>query len=170
MHLCSRRSNVSIPGAAVVRLLVLTLAATVCATAQNENNDAPEPSPPPPSTSAFSLSGVVVNSVTGEPVRRALVQVAGPPLTTATPLTLLTDSEGRFQFSDLPESDITLVAHKPGFFSDQELHPENYQPSIVHLGANTPSMVLKLLPEGSISGHVSTTKGDPLEDLSLIHI
>jgi hypothetical protein len=77
---------------------------------------------------------------------------------------LLTDSEGRFEFPNLPESDITLAARKPGFFSDQELHPENFQPVIVHLGANTPSMVLKLLPESNISGHVLTTNGEALED------
>src|SRR4029077_697680 len=110
------------------------------------------------------LTGVVLNSVSGEPIRRALVQVAGPPLNTTTPLALLTDSEGRFEFPNLPESDITLAARKPGFFSDQELHPENFQPAIVHLGANTPSTVLKLLPESSISGHVATVSGEPLED------
>jgi hypothetical protein len=79
-------------------------------------------------------------------------------------LALLTDSEGRFEFPNLPEADITLAARKPGFFSDQELHPENFQPAIVHLAANTPSMVLKLLPEGTISGHVTTTSGEALED------
>jgi Carboxypeptidase regulatory-like domain len=161
MHLRFDRSSVPVAPAAVVRLVALCLALAASAAAQNENNQPAEPPVPPPSP--YSLSGVVLNSVTGEPVRRALVQVAGPPVTT-TALTLLTDSEGHFQFADLPESDVTLVARKPGFFSEQELHPENYQPSIVHLGENTPSMVLKLVPESSISGHVATVKGEPLED------
>jgi hypothetical protein len=176
MRLPFRRSRVSIPAIAFVRLLMLLLALAGWAFAQDEPSQPAEPSPtpeppaalepatPPPSTNTYSLAGVVLNSVTGEPVRRALVQVAGPPLNATTPLALLTDSEGRFEFPNLPESDITLAARKPGFFSDQELHPENFQPVIVHLGANTPSMVLKLLPEGHISGHVGTTSGEALED------
>jgi hypothetical protein len=176
MRLPFRRSRVSIPALALVRLLTLLLALAGCAFSQDEPTQPAEPAPtpeppaalepamPPPNTTTYSLSGIVLNSVTGEPVRRALVQVAGPPLTTANPMALLTDSEGRFEFPDLPEADITVAARKPGFFSDQELHPENYQPPIVHLGANTPSTVLKLLPESSISGHVATVSGEPLED------
>ena len=176
MRLPFRRSRVSTPAIAFVRLLTLLLALAGCAFSQDEPSQPAEPSPtpeppalsepaaPPPNPTTYSLTGIVVNSVTGEPVPRALVQVAGPPLTTNTPLALLTDSEGRFEFPDLPESDITVAARKPGFFSDQELHPENYQPPIAHLGANTPSTVLKLLPESSISGHVATVSGEPLED------
>ena len=176
MHLPARSSRLSIPAAAV-RLLALHLAFGAFVLAQDQPAEPGEQTPPPleppaisepppaPSNaSTYSLSGVVVNSVTGEPVRRALVQLAGPPLNTKTPMALLTDSEGRFSFSDLPESDVTLVARKPGFFGDQEVHPENYQPTITHLGASTPSIVLKILPEGSISGRVTTTSGEMLED------
>jgi Carboxypeptidase regulatory-like domain len=170
MRLPFHRSRGAIPAIAFVRLLTLLLALAGCALSQDEPSQpaeppaALEPATPPPNTTAYSLTGIVLNSVTGEPVRRALVQVAGPPLTSAQPLAVLTDSEGRFEFPDLPESDITVAARKPGFFSDQELYPENYQPPIVHLGANTPSTVLKLLPESSISGHVATVSGEPLED------
>ena len=169
-------SRVSVPALVVVRLLALLLALAGWVFAQDEPAQPAEPTPtpeppaaseplaPPPNSATYSLTGVVLNSVSGEPVRRALVQVAGPPLNATTPLALLTDSEGRFEFPNLPESDITLAARKPGFFSDQELHPENFQPAIVHLGANTPSMVLRLLPEGTISGHVATTSGEALED------
>jgi len=176
MRLPLRCSRVSIPALVAVGLLVLLLALAGCVFAQDdpaqpaellptpEPPASSEPLTPPPNSATYSLTGVVLNSVSGEPIRRALVQVAGPPLNTTTPLALLTDSEGRFEFPNLPESDITLAARKPGFFSDQELHPETFQPAIVHLGANTPSMVLKLLPEGTISGHVATTSGEALED------
>jgi hypothetical protein len=107
---------------------------------------------------------MVVNSVTGEPVRRALVQVLTGPSTGGTPLSALTDSEGHFEFSSLPEAVIFMGARKPGFFNELELHPENYQPDIVHLTADTQSVVLKLLPESVIFGHVATVKGEPIED------
>ncbi len=138
--------------------LLLALAAP--AAAQDPANAYALPAPP---SSTHSLSGVVVNSVTGEPVRRALVQVAGSSAG-GNPVSVLTDSEGRFEFPALPESEIVLAARKPGFFNNLELHPELYQPEIVHLGADTSSLVLKLLPEGAIVGHVATVKGEPIED------
>lgn len=175
MRLPFRDVRPRIPASVAFRLTVLLLALGAVAVAQNGPSEPAEPTPTPepapvesssarPNAATYSVSGLVLNSVTGEPVRRALVQVAGPALDTTTPLALLTDSEGRFNFPDLPESDITLAARKPGFFNDQELHPENFQPAIVHIGTNTPSMVLKLLPECTIWGHVVTTTGEPLED------
>src|SRR5215472_15306131 len=69
-------------------------------------------------SSGYTVSGIVVNSVTGDPVRRALVQItnlAGGPSSS------FTDSEGKFQFTHVPGADVELVARKPGFFNDQEL-------------------------------------------------
>jgi hypothetical protein len=138
--------------------VALLLAMTTRASAQDNVTDTPAPP-----RNAYTIAGVVVNSVTGEPVRRALVQLSDLPVT---PPGTLTDSEGRFQFADLPESDIALAVRKPGFFNDQELHPDSLQfPRIVHVDSNTPSIVLKLVPEGTISGQVSTNKGEALEDV-----
>src|SRR5207245_1360619 len=67
-------------------------------------------------TGTITMSGVVVNSVTGEPVPRALVQMNGMVSRVA-----LTDAEGRFQFDNLPETQAVLIAHKPGYFSEMEL-------------------------------------------------
>jgi hypothetical protein len=145
-----------------VWLFALSLGMGAQAAAQTETPDLRQPSPA--SLSTHNLSGVVVNSVTGEPVRRALVQVVVGPSTGGSQLSELTDSEGRFEFSVLAESEIAVMAHKPGFFSDLELHPEAFQPQIVHLTADTQSVVLKLLPESVIFGHVATVKGEPIED------
>jgi hypothetical protein len=132
------------------------------AAAQPETPDPPQPSPGSPSV--HTLSGVVVNSVTSEPVRRALVEVVAGPLTGGSQLSVLTDSEGRFEFPALPASEVVVMVHKPGYFNDLELHPEQFQPKIVPLGADTRSLVLKLLPESMIFGHVATLKGEPIED------
>jgi hypothetical protein len=135
---------------------LLTLAIGV--SAQSDTPDAPVPT-----RSALTVAGVVVNSVTGEPIRRALVQVAN--LSVGSPA-MLTDTEGRFQFADLPEAEIALAVRKPGFFNEQELHPESARPPMFfHVGANTPSIVLKLVPEATMSGRVLTVKGEPLEDV-----
>jgi len=109
-----------------------------------------------------SLTGTVINEVTGEPVRRAMVQAA--PTNSSQLRSVLTDSEGRFEFSGMPESDITVLAHKPGFFSGPDLNPSGFQPDVVHLAHDGASVTLKLVPEAVVAGHVATLKGDPIED------
>jgi hypothetical protein len=112
--------------------------------------------------SGYTVGGVVVNSVTGDPVRRALVQITNLP---GGPSSSFTDSDGKFQFTHVPAADVVLVARKPGFFSDQELHPEGvFPPVFFHVDGNTNSSVLKLSPEGILSGRVATVKGETIED------
>ena len=110
----------------------------------------------------FTVGGVVVNSVTGDPVRRALVQITN---LSGGPSSSFTDSEGKFQFTHVPVADVVLAARKPGFFSEQELNPESvFPPGIFHVDGNTNSAVIKLFPEGIVSGRVATVKGEPIED------
>src|SRR5215467_12939140 len=68
----------------------------------------------------YSLKGTVVNSASGEPVSRALVQLFAQP-----PRAVLTDSDGQFGFTDLPAMQTSLMAHKPGYFSQQEITPSS---------------------------------------------
>lgn len=89
-------------------------------------------------TNTFTLSGTVVNSVTGEPVHRALVRLSPDvnaiaqteqqngqsqpaPAPPAMELFALTNPEGRFQFPGLSPMRVTLTAIKPGYFSSHEL-------------------------------------------------
>ncbi len=156
------------PGLAVNCALALSFCAGLLTVAKRASAQSDPPDTLVPARSAFAIAGVVVNSVTGEPVRRALVQVANLPV--ASPATL-TDSEGRFQFADLPEAEIALAVRKPGFFNEQELHPESARPSMFfHVGANTPSIILKLVPEATISGHVLTPGVSELESATPIAI
>jgi len=145
------------------RLGIVVLALLICASARAQADPPEAAAAPAPAVSTLSLSGVVVNSATGEPVRRAMVQAASTS-GSGTTVSILTDSEGRFELAGLPESDINVLAHKPGFFSELELHPSEYQPQIVHLKADTPPLALKLLPEAVVLGHVATLKGEPIED------
>ena len=68
--------------------------------------------PPLPHHAPVKVSGRVINSVTSEPVRRALVQ--------AEDQAVLTDAEGRFQFEVDAGSYVQCTARKPGFLNDDE--------------------------------------------------
>jgi hypothetical protein len=121
-------------------------------------------SPTSADASKFSLSGTVVNSVTGEPIRRALVQMSG-----RTPeASVLTDFEGSFRFDGLTAGPAYLSVRKPGFFTEQELTNDPSPPVAVEVGPSTSSAQLKLVPEGTISGKVVGGYGLPVEDLQVV--
>src|SRR5271163_3622687 len=121
------------------------------------------------------LRGVVVNSVTHEPVDRALV--SSPDHRFAT----MTDSEGRFEFaitktefssndsgSDRPDGPrraaasnrpYSLVARKPGFLSDPN-QQGNYP-------RNSREVTLTLTPEAVISGTVALPTSEAPDSITL---
>jgi hypothetical protein len=112
---------------------------------------------PTSDANSFSLLGTVLNSVTGEPIRRAAVQVSGQSGKIA-----LTDAGGRFAIDGLARGNVYLAAMKPGFFGDEA---SNAIPAQV--GKDAPEVVLKLTPAGVISGRVTTKDGEPLEALQI---
>jgi hypothetical protein len=94
-----------------------------------------------------SLQGVVLNSVTREPVSRALV--SSPDNRFAT----MTDGQGHFEFkiskttNNAANRPTALMARKPGYLT--ELVPD------MDLGRSVKEVTLSLAPEGLIVGHIS---------------
>ncbi|MGC2476814.1 MAG: carboxypeptidase-like regulatory domain-containing protein [Candidatus Sulfotelmatobacter sp.] len=101
----------------------------------------------------FSLSGTVVNSLTGEPVRRALVQVSD-----ANGGAAVTDDTGHFQLSGLKEGQAFVSVMKPGFGD-----ADTPQTNVVQVGKDAPAVILKIAPAAVISGRVTTIDEQPLE-------
>lgn len=108
----------------------------------------------------YTLSGTVTNAVTGEPVRRALVQ-----LSSAVQQSVLTDSDGTFTFDNLPAGQAILAARKPGFFSDQDLSQDWPQQPPLLVGPEMSPVMLKLTPESVIFGRVLSLDGEPVEGI-----
>ncbi len=114
----------------------------------------------PASIERFTLTGTVVDSVTGEPIRKALVQVySGQRRMT------FSGDDGRFQLEGIPPGSYSVSAQKPGYFSQQELLRGGAPP--VEVGPKSNSTIVKLTPEAILSGKVTTTSGVPLEHVSL---
>lgn len=116
------------------------------------------------------VSGMVVNSVTGEPVPRALVTIYGME-----PRTALTDTEGNFSFEGVPDGYFNWVVQKPGYMPSNEgsgrgMVQTRYMPSnggpargVVQAQSNMDSLVVKLTPQAVISGRVLDAQEEPLE-------
>ena len=66
-------------------------------------------------SSTFTLNGAVLNSVTGEPISRALVRISGLVQRTA-----FTDAEGRFEIDGLPAGPVDVELQKPGYYRQQD--------------------------------------------------
>lgn len=108
----------------------------------------------------YTLRGTVVNSVTGEAIPGALVQ-----LYSESQRSLLTGSDGKFLFERVPAGQVNVTVQKPGFFASNSLPSAIPKLSpIVTVGPDAPSAVLKLVPEGLIYGRISGDNGEPLED------
>ncbi len=105
---------------------------------------------------SFVLSGTVVNSVTGEPISRALVRTNGLASRSA-----FTDSEGHFQFEDMPPGQVVLTAQKPGYFSEMDSGGYSLHP--IEIGPNSGAQLVKLVPQAAIYGRVLDASGQPIE-------
>ncbi|HXN48693.1 MAG TPA: carboxypeptidase-like regulatory domain-containing protein [Bryobacteraceae bacterium] len=113
----------------------------------------------------FSISGTVVNSVTGEPVRQALITINGEAAGTDPQSRflevepVLADSSGTFHIRGLRAATYSLQAEKPGFSTDSE--------GGLKLGPSREGVVIRLTPLGSISGRVLDADGEPVANVAI---
>ena len=111
-------------------------------------------------TAGITIHGTVLNSVTGQPVARALVSLDINGLST------LTDNEGRFSFDNVAGSSL-ITCRRPGYSeagSANDSGGDRVQTSI-QVGAGMPALTLELQPQGAILGQVLLSGDDPPEDL-----
>jgi hypothetical protein len=102
----------------------------------------------PQASNPNSLSGVVVNSITGQPISRALVQIGEHAA--------LTGHDGRFEFENVTEGAGAPTVSKPGYFPKDNGVPPQNQP-----------IVLELIPEAIVSGTITDANGQPIQDLRI---
>jgi 5-hydroxyisourate hydrolase-like protein (transthyretin family) len=113
-----------------------------------------------------SLSGTVVNSVTGEPLNK--VDLRLEPLNRQATHVAVTqsDGEGRFALVDLDPGGYRLIGSRSGYFemSYGARRPDS-DGSVVRLesGQSLNGLNFKLTPSAVISGTVRDSDGEPLE-------
>ncbi len=126
----------------IMRLLpsvVLVTAATICSGQVGVG--------PQPTSTSQTVSGQVVNSITGEPIARARVQVGAQQAA-------LTDHDGHFEFDNVSDEPAYASAYKPGYFAEQRAVPAQGQ-----------SITLQLIPEAILFGTITDPNGQPIQDL-----
>jgi hypothetical protein len=116
------------------------------------------------SAGQYAIAGRVVNSVTGEPVRRAMVAALSEE-DSQTVAAVESDNDGKFSLANLPAAKYQLTASKRGYrtaFYDE--HDEFNSAIVTGPEQETGSLVFKLVPGGVIRGVVTADTGDPVEN------
>ena len=115
----------------------------------------------------YSISGVVQNSVTGEAIAHALVEIGG-----RSSQPVFSDSQGRFQFDHLAQGITAIEVRKPGFLDLRRADPMAEgevatDQGMVTIGPENPSLVIRLVPEGVIFGRAQKSDGEPIGRLTI---
>jgi hypothetical protein len=106
----------------------------------------------------FDLRGIVVNSVTNEPVAGALVELLDAPQSR------FSSADGTFVFSNLPVGDHQLNATKPGF---SRINGRTSAISYSSTAAIDGLFPVRLTPEAIVYGEVKNEAGEPLEGVTV---
>ncbi len=129
-------------------------------------------SPSPASTSSASpaqtyrIAGIVVNSLTGQPIVAASVGIS-PTVSQngAISKAVETGADGRFAFAGLPRGKYSLMAAARGFAMQSFEHHDNYATAIaVGPDLNAEHLVFRLEPDASIEGRVTDENNDPVQN------
>jgi hypothetical protein len=136
----------------------------------------------PPKEKA-TFDGVVLNAVTGEPLRKARltlrVNVAGNPNTrsqgarqtpTIRPAVATTDAAGKFAFTGIEPGDYQVAVSRDGFMrSNFGLHTgsKKTETLVFSPGLHRTGFTVKLTPCGAQAGRFSDQDGDPVQGLQV---
>ena len=111
------------------------------------------------------LRGRVVAAQTGAPLRRAQVSLGSPASPTPTPRTAITDSDGRFEFAQLPPGRYSVIVNKTGYVALQygQKRPTDPMTMLMLADGERRDDVNFALPRGGvIVVRVNDDFGDPL--------
>lgn len=123
---------------------------------------------PPPLTGTAFLSGQVVETMSGRPVAGAMVAVIGPVggmtgRAGTPPALVLTDSQGRFFFANLPAGRYSFTqVSKPGYDSG------TVRPIVLADAERVTGVRIRLVQLSNLSGTVRDDAGDPVVGTDVI--
>jgi hypothetical protein len=118
-----------------------------------------------------TIGGTVVDAVSEQPLRGAEVRLRGTPggsVPVSQPMSTRTDANGRFVFEGLLAGRYLLLASHDGYVNSTRDNPGLRGNLLtVTSGQHVNDVVLRLLPDGAIAGHITNEAGKPLRGVSV---
>jgi hypothetical protein len=105
-----------------------------------------------------TVEGTVVNALTKEPLKKAHLTLDDGNTTYAVTST----AEGKFRFEGIDPGDYLLAAQRQGFVPNDDEPWHKLEP-----GSHLKDIVIPLMPQGVIAGHVVDEDGDPVRALTV---
>jgi len=142
-----------------------------------------QPTPQPtPQQDKCALEGIVVNRVTGQPVRKARLTLSpvNPPDPSddqrqdqlpLPPAVVSTDAQGKFAFVDLEPGAYRLAARHDNY-SDQQYGARKpgqlAEPIVLAPGTQKTDLEIRLAPYATIAGRIRDEDGDPMQQVPVV--
>jgi 5-hydroxyisourate hydrolase-like protein (transthyretin family) len=126
------------------------------------------PAAPLDAPGPYRIAGRVLNSVTGEPVRRAIVAALGEEDSHIVQ-SVQTDADGRFALEHIPAGKYPLTASKRGYrtaFYDE--HDDFNSAIVTGPDQDTTHLTFRLTAGALLRGVVTADGGDPAENASVM--
>ncbi len=145
----------------LVHFIVLTVLLAIATLPAHPQTNSPAPG-------LYRIAGKVLNSVTGEPVRRAMVSILAES-DSHTIASTVSDSDGHFALENLPAAKYQLTASRRGFrtvFYDE--HDEYSTAIVTGPDQETESLIFRLTPGSVLRGIVTADGGDPVKDADVM--
>jgi hypothetical protein len=115
-------------------------------------------------TAGYRVAGIVVSDGDGEALGKTRVSLAEVQDRRKAE-TVVTGADGRFEFRDVPAGKFSLEGARRNFMITTYQWHEGYSTAIVTgAGLDTETLVLRLIPLGSISGKVIDEAGEPVRN------
>jgi hypothetical protein len=112
----------------------------------------------------YRVAGIVVNDADGAPLGRTRVSLAEAKDRRKAE-SVVTGADGKFEFRNVPAGKFSLEGMRRNFMITAYQGHEGFSTAIVTgAGLETESLVLRLMPLGSISGRVMDEAGEPVRD------
>ena len=129
----------------------------------------PRDRPPVPKTGTGSIRGRIVDGVTGQPIPRVRVRLAGD----VNKGPVLSDADGAFAFTALPAGSFSIAADKSTYLPAR--HPELSRSIRFRLGSfplaagqQLDDLTVPMFHSGAIAGRVVDAHGDPIESAQVM--
>ena len=104
-----------------------------------------------------TLRGVIVDSMTRQPIARVLVQPT--PVAQDSEAAVLTDTTGHFTFTNVPAGSLQIRYRRPGYFDSGSRQPEAMRTLSFVPGSPEPTFALE--PSATVQGQVVLPEGEP---------